>query len=84
MSGLTLRVVWPIVDPLLSDQDAILEAWADLPSFAEHYQVTVSDRPRMWVKELDIDQARAFKALRAVVCEAPVVRRLGREALVAA
>lgn len=84
MSGLTLRVVWPVVDVLMSDEDAILEAWADLPSFAEHHQVTVSDRPRMWVAELDANQARAFKALRVVVCEAPVVRRLAREALVAA
>ncbi len=78
MSDLMLRVVWPVVDVLMSDRDAMTEAWADLPSFAEHYQVTICGRPELRVAELSPAQQDEFKALRVVVCEAPVIRRLSR------
>lgn len=75
MSDLTLRIVWPIYDTFMSDADAIAAAWFELPELAEERQVTVVDRPRMTVVQLDGDQQQTFRASRAVVCDAPVIKR---------
>lgn len=75
MTAWTLRVVWPIHDPAMYDAEAITAAWSELPGFAEAKQVTFADRPRMSVVALTDEQRVAFGASRAVVCEAPVIRR---------
>jgi hypothetical protein len=80
MTAWTLRVVWPIHDVLMSEHEAIHAAWEELPRFAEERQVTFADRPRMTVEQLDESQRREFRASRAVVCVAPVIRRLGAAA----
>ncbi|MET0415804.1 MAG: hypothetical protein ABW022_07265 [Actinoplanes sp.] len=76
MTGLTLRVVWPIHDDGMYDAAAITAAWFEWPAFTERYQVTIVDTPRMRVVELDERQRNTYRAARAVVCEAPVVRRV--------
>ncbi len=75
MSGLKLRVVWPIVDDAMYDDEALAEAWFEWPAFPERYQVTVVDSPRMQVIRLDAEQRQQMRASRAVVCEAPVIQR---------
>lgn len=85
----TLRVVWPIVDDALFDDEAFVQAWLDWPKFLRDYQVEPVDNPRIRVVDLDDvplsgrERAAFRKATRAVVCEAPVVRSfqtLGRAA----
>lgn len=75
MSTYTLRVVWPILDAAMYDDEAMAQAWFDWPAFPEHHQVTVVDNPRMEVVRLEAWQRLALKADRAVVCSAPVVQR---------
>ena len=75
MTGWKLRVVWPVLDDAMYDIEAITEAWFQLPQFAEDLQVTIADRPRMAVVALTLEQQRKWRAARAVVCEAPVIRR---------
>jgi hypothetical protein len=76
MSTHTLRVVWPILDEAMYDDEAMAEAWFDWPKHPEQHQVTVLDNPRMDVIRLEGWQRLALKADRAVVCEAPVVQRI--------
>ena len=75
MNTHTLRVVWPILDDAMFDDEAIVEAWLQWPRFPEQYQVTVVDNPRMQVIRLDGHRKRAFQTDRAVICEAPVIQR---------
>lgn len=77
-----LRVVWPILNDTLFDDEAFVEAWLDWPRFLRDYRVEPVDSPRIRVVDLDdvplsVRERAAFrKATRAVVCEAPVVRRV--------
>lgn len=71
----TLRVVWPIEDTAMYEAEAITAAWFELPGFAEEHQVTLTDRPKMRVIDLPAAQQQELGATRAVVCEAPVIRR---------
>ncbi len=73
--SLKLRVVWPINDEAMYDDEAMTEAWFDWPKHPEHHQVTVVDNPRMQVVCLDAEQRQKLRASRAVVCEAAVIRR---------
>jgi hypothetical protein len=75
VSGLTLRVVWPIIDDAMYDAEAIADASFEWPVFAEQHQVTVLDTPRIRVVHLDDQQRQGLNARRAVVCEAPVIKR---------
>lgn len=75
-NGLKLRVLWPIVDDTMTDAEAVADAAMEWPAFAEVYQVTVLDVPRIRVIALDARRQRRFQATRAVVCEAPVVQRV--------
>lgn len=75
MNGLTLRVIWPILDDSMYDTEAITAAWFEWPAFVDRYQVDAVDVPRMRVVELTAHQETDLGATRAVVCEAPVVRR---------
>lgn len=73
--NLTLRVVWPIHDPGMRDAEAIATATFEWPTFAEERQVTVTAPPRIRVVQLDAHQRQGLNAERAVVCDAPVIRR---------
>lgn len=75
MTAWTLRVMWPVLDAAMYETEAIYEAWAELPQFAEDRQVTFADSPKMRVVQLTPEQQVKFGASRAVVCEAPVIRR---------
>jgi hypothetical protein len=76
MSGLVLRVVWPILDPAMRSDEAIADAALQWPSFAENYQVTVLELPRIRVEKTDeLDRIR-HRTDRVVVCEAPVIKRV--------
>ncbi|WP_045740905.1 hypothetical protein [Actinoplanes rectilineatus] len=75
MSTHILRVVWPIHDDAMYDDEAIADAWIDWPHHPEKQQVTVVDTPRMHVVRLDPRQQEAFGASRAVMCEAHVIER---------
>jgi hypothetical protein len=74
-----LRVVWPILDDAMFDDEAVAAAWFDWPKFLHDYRVEPTDSPRMRVVDLTdmaltARQRTAFrKATRAVVCEAPVM-----------
>lgn len=74
-TGWKLRVVWPILDPLLSDAEAMAAAWWRLPAYAEAYQITLADQPHMRVERCTAEQKRKLRAARAVVCEAPAIPR---------
>lgn len=82
MREYTLRVVWPITDDAMFDDEAIASAWFEWPKYLHEYQVEATDNPRMRVVDLadvqltDRQRAALGKATRAVVCEAPTVRRL--------
>ncbi len=75
MNAWTLRVVWPIHDPAMRDAEAIASASFEWPDFAEDRQVTVTAPPRIRVVQLDAHQRQGLHADRAVVCDAPVIRR---------
>lgn len=75
MTSWILRVVWPVHDDAMYDAEAITAAWFEVPGFAEEHQVTLTDRPRMKVVVLGAGQQQELRATRAVVCEAPVIRR---------
>ena len=81
MSTHTLKVVWPILQEAMYDDEAMADAWFDWPRFPEMHQVTVVDTPRMFVVRLDGFQRLALKADRAVVCEAAVITRTPKETL---
>lgn len=74
-AGLTLRVVWPVLDAAMFDREAMKEAERHWPGFLERHQVRTVGGPIMRVVETDEHQRQAFGADRAVVCIAPVVRR---------
>jgi hypothetical protein len=75
MSGLALRVVWPIHDDAMYEAEAFVAAWFEWPDRVEEHQVTVTGTPRMRVVLLSPEQQVHLRASRAVVCEAPVIRR---------
>jgi hypothetical protein len=75
MSTHILRVVWPIFDAGMYDTEAVAAAWNDWPHHPEKHQVTVTGTPRIRVVRLDPRQAEQMRAVRAVVCEAPVIQR---------
>lgn len=75
MTALTLRVVWPIHDDAMRDAEAIAAASLEWADFAEDRQVTVTGPPRIRVVQLDAHQRLGLRADRAVVCDAPVIRR---------
>lgn len=75
MTAWTLQVIWPIHDFAMTEAEAIHDAWLELPAFAEKRQVTIADRPQMRVVDLNAEQRAAFRASRAVVCLAPVIKR---------
>ncbi len=79
-----LRVVWPILDDRMFDDEAIYAAWCDWPAHPEQHQVTVVDTPRMQVVQLDPVRRHQLKAARAVVCEAAVIQRRSADRQVAA
>lgn len=74
-SDLTLRVVWPILDDRMYDAEAVTAAWFEWPAFVDRYEVDAVDTPRMRIVDLTAQQETDLGATRAVVCEAPVVRR---------
>lgn len=75
-----LRVVWPILDPGMFNDEAIAQAWFQWSQFPEAHQVTVLGTPSMRVEELGADERKVHGAVRGVVCTAPVTRRVGRAA----
>lgn len=75
MTGWTLRVVWPIHDPAMYETEAVAAATFEWPWFAEKHQVTVTGSPTIRVVPLGVQQQVELRADRAVVCEAPVIRR---------
>jgi hypothetical protein len=79
----TLRVEWPVLDPAMRDNEAMADAAIDWPGFAEGYQVTVVEPPRIWVEPITAAgrlRHRAKDADRLVVCEASVFQRIARRA----
>lgn len=70
-----LQVTWPVLDPAMRDNEAMADAAMEWPSFAEGYQVTVLENPRIRVELLDEAGRRKHKADRVVICEAPVFKR---------
>lgn len=75
MTGWTLRVVWPIENDAMYDTEAITAAWFQIPDLAEEHQVTLTGQPRMHVVALSAERQQELGTTRAVVCEAPVIRR---------
>ena len=73
--GLTLRVVWPVLDSAMVDREAMKEAERQWPGFLEWHQVRAVGGSLMRVVETNDHQRQAFGADRAVVCVASVVRR---------
>lgn len=73
--GLTLKVMWPVVDDGLFDREAMAEAQRQWPGFVELHGVRIIGAPHMRVVELDDRQRQAFGASRAVICEAPATPR---------
>jgi hypothetical protein len=80
----SLRVVWPIVNDAMFDHEALTEAWFDWPHHLREWRVEPVESPRIRVVDLadirlDARQQEAFRsATRAVVCDAPVVKRTPR------
>lgn len=74
-AGLTLQVVWPVLDESMFDREAMREAARQWPGFVERHRVRLVGAPQMRVVELDDWQRLAFGAARAVICAAPVEKR---------
>ncbi|MFI5934750.1 hypothetical protein [Actinoplanes sp. NPDC051494] len=72
----TLRVVWPIHDDGMFDREAVEQASREWPTYAEAQQVTIVGPACIRVVQLDAHQQEGLQAARAVICEAPVARRL--------
>lgn len=71
----TLRVVWPILNDLMHDDEAFAEAWLLWPGFPERFGAEVVGTPLMKVVGLSTADRIKFRAARAVVCEAPAVEK---------
>lgn len=79
MTGLSIRVCWHIHDDGMPEEEAFTRAWFDWPEVAaetaERHQVRVVDTPRMRIVLLRPELQRRYEASRAVVCDAPVIRK---------
>lgn len=73
--GLTLRVIWPIVDDRTFDREAMQEAQRQWPCFVERHNVRLIGAPFMQVVECSPAERMAFGVDRAVLCVAPVEKR---------